>query len=103
MMDAWMAGSTGKFISATHIGIASNPGSGAAGANADASPIASTASASCPRRSIIVVKSYLIGIILVFNRLLPRLLSVRIKKFFLFFCNAIFNFTIAKWKVKMGA
>ena len=51
-----MAGHTGKFMSATHMGMASKPSLGAPGY--PGSPRASTAMASCPRLSMIVVKSY---------------------------------------------
>ena len=50
-----IVGTVGKFISATHIGIASKPSFGVPGK--PGSPSASTAIASLPRRSMIVVKS----------------------------------------------
>ena len=55
---SWIDGQTAKFMSATHMGIASKPSFGPSGA--PGVPIASTASASCPRRSGIVSKSYFI-------------------------------------------
>ena len=53
-------GAVGKFMSATHIGIRSNPSFGPPGANPPAGtlPGRSTAMASLPRRSIMDVKSY---------------------------------------------
>ena len=55
-----MVGTVGKFMSATHMGIASNPSLGAEGAKPGAEPRPSTAMASRPWRSIRVVKSYCI-------------------------------------------
>lgn len=58
-MASGMVGTVGKFISATHMGMASKPSFGAPGAKPGA-PSASTAMASLPRRSMILVKSYFI-------------------------------------------
>jgi hypothetical protein len=55
MIASVMAGQVGKFISATHIGIAEKPSFGPAGASG--LPIQSTAMESIPCRSGIVSKS----------------------------------------------
>ena len=56
-------GTVAKFISATHIGIKSNPSFGGVGAMGLA-PRASTARASFPDRSMMEVKSYFINLLL---------------------------------------
>ena len=60
MISSGIVGTVAKFMSATHIGIAERPFFGAVGAFAQGTPapMASTASASFPLRSMIVVKSY---------------------------------------------
>ena len=53
-----IVGTVGKFISATHIGITSNPSFGQSGEKWSPPPSPSNASESFPCRSITVVKSY---------------------------------------------
>lgn len=67
-----MVGTVGKFMSATHIGIASKPAFGGAGEKP--SPFRpSTAMASLPRRSRMEVKSYFISALLLKNFVWPHL------------------------------
>jgi len=54
--------SQAKFMSATHMGMTEKPSLGLPGAKPPGWPRASTASASIPRRSYTVVKSYFIVI-----------------------------------------
>ena len=58
MICSWTVGTVAKFMSATHMGMRSQPSSGAFGAIPGISPQESTAMASIPWRSISEVKSY---------------------------------------------
>ncbi len=57
MIASGMVGTVAKFMSATHIGITSNPSRGASGAIPGIVPRPSTAKASLPCLSMMVVKS----------------------------------------------
>ena len=64
MISSCTVGTTGKFISATHIGIRSKPSFGGSGAKGIPAESPSTAIASLPCRSMIEVKSYFIEMLL---------------------------------------
>ena len=66
IIASWMVGAVAKFISATHMGIASKPSLGAWGEKPGSPSFRrpSTAMASFPCRSMIDVKSYFMGLVL---------------------------------------
>ena len=80
MMAAGMVGTVGKFMSATHMGMASNPSLGASGAKPLPAPSASSAMASLPRRSRMEVKSYCMEKLLCLMRKIPRMVCCHCSK-----------------------